>query len=60
MLETYLRQTGDLRITSPEKAQVWETYPRVSGLRWFPEPEWARQHPEWVPEQEWLEQRRPR
>lgn len=60
LLDSYLRRTGDVRVTAPEKANVWETYPRVSGLRWFPEPEWARQHPEWVPEQPWLEARRPR
>ncbi|WP_372895849.1 sulfatase [Stieleria sp.] len=60
LLDSYLRRTGDVRVTAPEKANVWETYPRVSGLRWFPEPEWARQHPEWVPEQPWLEARRPK
>ncbi|MCS7470217.1 sulfatase [Stieleria sp. ICT_E10.1] len=59
LLDSYLRRTGDVRVTAPEKANVWETYPRVSGLRWFPEPEWAREHPEWVPEQPWLEERRP-
>ncbi|WP_182867370.1 sulfatase family protein [Rhodopirellula sp. JC639] len=59
-LENYLRQTGDVRVTDPEKADVWETYPRVSGLRWFPQPDWAREHPEQVPEQQWLDERRPK
>ncbi|QEG00930.1 Choline-sulfatase [Stieleria maiorica] len=59
MLEDYLRQTGDVRVTDPEQADVWETYPRISGLRWFPQPDWAREHPERVPEQAWLDERRP-
>jgi uncharacterized sulfatase len=58
-LTDYLRQTGDVRVTDPENADVWETYPRVSHLRWFPEPQWAKRHPENVPEQPWLEKRRP-
>lgn len=58
-LDAYLHQTGDVRVTDPDKADVWETYPRVSGLRWFPTPDWAREHPEKVPQQDWLEKRRP-
>ena len=38
---------------------IFETYPRYSGLRWFPEPDWAREHPERVPQQDWLENRLP-
>ena len=59
-LEDYLRRTGDVRVTTPKKSDVWETYPRVSGLRWFPTPMWAKEHPERVPKQEWLDKRRPR
>lgn len=53
-----LRRTGDLRVTGA--GDVWETYPRVSGLRWFPTPDWAREAPQTIPEQPWLEARRPR
>ena len=57
-LETYLKQTGDNRITG--EGDIWETYPRVSHLRWFPTPDWAKENPDAVPNQPWLEQRRPR
>lgn len=59
-LESYLAKTGDVRITEPQFANVWETYPRYSSLRWFPKPDWAIENPETVPKQEWLEERRPR
>ncbi len=59
-LETYLRETGDVRVISPEQANVWETYPRYSPLRWFPTPAWAVEKPQAVPKQPWLEKRRPR
>lgn len=59
-LKDYLTRTGDLRQTDPQAADVWETYPRVSSLRWFEEPDWAVKNPGDVPKQEWLEQRRPR
>lgn len=59
-LESYLTRTGDLRQTDPKAADIWETYPRVSRLRWFPIPSWAKQHPAKVPLQPWMEQRRPR
>lgn len=58
-LTEYLTRTGDLRQTDPEAAHVWETYPRVSSLRWFPVPEWAQQNPDSIPRQDWLEKRRP-
>jgi uncharacterized sulfatase len=58
-LRDYLTKTGDLRVTAPKEADRWETYPRVSHLRWFPKPQWAIDHPDWVPEQQWLEKRRP-
>lgn len=57
-LMDYLKKTGDARVTG--NGDVWETYPRVSGLRWFPEPEWAKENPKLVPKQEWLDKRRPR
>ena len=59
-LADYLRATGDLRQTDPDAAHVWETYPRVSGIRWFPVPQWATANPQQVPEQAWLDERRPR
>ena len=57
-LLAYLRQTGDPRVTGD--GDVWESYPRVSRLRWFPKPDWAIESPGRVPEQAWLEKRRPR
>ncbi|MCC9600636.1 sulfatase [Stieleria sp. JC731] len=58
-LDDYLRQANDLRVTDPVKAHVWESYPRISGLRWFPKPTWAIENPTSVPQQDWLEQKRP-
>lgn len=52
----YLNETGDARVTG--KDDIWETYPRVSGLRWFPTPDWAKHSP--CPKQPWLDARRPR
>jgi N-sulfoglucosamine sulfohydrolase len=48
---TYLRTTRDPRVLG--KGDLFETYPRYSKLRYFPEPDWAMDHPEWVPEQHW-------
>ncbi len=59
-LESYLTRTGDLRQTDPRAANVWETYPRIGGIRWFPIPDWAKKNPNQVPPQSWLDQRRPR
>lgn len=59
-LTDYLTRTGDLRQTDPQAAHVWETYPRVSSLRWFPVPDWAKEAGAEIPRQDWLEQRRPR
>ncbi len=56
----YLKETNDARVTSPDGGDIWETYPRYSGLRWFPTPDWASQNPDRVPTQEWIEQKRPR
>ncbi|MEQ9410272.1 MAG: sulfatase [Fuerstiella sp.] len=57
-LMTELRKTADARVL--DGGDVWETYPRVSSLRWFPAPDWARRDPAAVPKQEWLDARRPR
>ncbi len=51
-MQAYLAQTEDPRVL--ENGDIWETYPRYSRLRMFPEPDWAKAHPEWVPEQVWL------
>ena len=59
-LNAYLTDTGDLRVTSPERANDWEMYPRHSSLRWFPEPQWWSNPSKRVPDQPWLESRRPR
>lgn len=56
-LEDYLRKTGDLRVNL--EGDVWETYPRVSGLRWFPKPEWAKTAKS-LPQQDWVDEKRPR
>lgn len=53
-LEAYLVETGDARMTG--NGDIWETYPRYSPLRSFPEPEWAKANPETVPEVDWLEE----
>ncbi len=58
-LLAHLRATGDPRAESPTAGDVFETYPRYSGLRWFPTPKWATEQPDRVPKQTWLEQRRP-
>lgn len=59
-LISYLKETGDARVTAENGGDVWETYPRYSGLRWFQTPDWAKQHPDRVPAQKWLEARRPK
>lgn len=53
-----LRETGDARVVGG--GDVWETYPRVSHLRWFPTPDWAKKNPSDVPPMPWLDARRPR
>ncbi len=59
-LMAYLRETGEPRVVGPDGGDVFETYPRYSPLRWFPQPDWAEEQPERVPEQSWLEELRPR
>ena len=56
-LLSYLKKTGDPRANGT--GDIWETYPRVSSLRWFPKPEWAKREPNKAPNQPWLEERRP-
>lgn len=48
-----LERTEDPRVMG--NGDIWETYPRFSRLRAFPEPDWAKEHPEDVPEQAWLQ-----
>ncbi|MEZ5324378.1 MAG: sulfatase [Verrucomicrobiales bacterium] len=57
-LRAYLTKTGDARVTG--NGDVWETYPRVSNLRWFPVPDWAEQEPLSIPNLPWLDDRKPR
>lgn len=63
MLTDELVRTGDLRQTDFAASHVWETYPRVSSLRWFEKPAWAKETAESgfkvPPTQDWLEARRP-
>ncbi len=42
-LDARLRATGDPRVIGD--GDVFETYPRYSGIRWFPEPDWAKARP---------------
>lgn len=58
-LLSYLEETGDARVLAVDGGDIWETYPRYSGLRWFPTPDWAEENPGRVPKQSWLEERRP-
>ena len=51
-LFTHLETTQDPRVL--DGGDIWETYPRYSGLREFPTPSWAIEHPERVPMQAWL------
>lgn len=52
-LAAYLEQTADPRATGD--GDIFETYPRYSGIRWFPTPDWAEQNPATIPVQPWLE-----
>ena len=56
----WIRRIAEDGETDPVAAEVWETYPRVSRIRWFPIPTWVKQNPGKVPAQPWLEKRRPR
>lgn len=54
-LSNYLTETQDTRIL--DGGEIWETYPRYSKLRKFPQPNWAITHPEKSPKLSWLEER---
>ena len=61
LLYTHLRETADPRLS--DNPHVFDTYPRVSSLRWFPVPDWVTQDnqayaPEWLNERkpEWMEE----
>ena len=53
----YLKKTGDARVLG--NGDIWETYPRVSSLRWFPRPDWAVKKINKEANRDWLEVRRP-
>ncbi len=55
-LDNYLKETNDPRVIG--NGDIFETYPRYSPIRWFPIPEWAKEHPESVPETPWLDKQR--
>lgn len=57
-LMTALKATGDARVL--DGGDVWETYPRVSGVRWFEPPTWAQEDATKVPQMDWLKSRQPR
>jgi uncharacterized sulfatase len=59
-LTSELIRTEDLRVTDFAASHIWETYPRYSGLRWFPEPAWVSSSDIALPPQPWLEDRRPK
>ena len=53
-----LRDTEDARVI--DGGDVWEQYPRISGLRWFPIPAWAQDASVKLPAMPWVDARRPR
>lgn len=55
-LEAYLEKTGDPRVTG--SGDIFETYPRYSNIRWFPEPDWAKENPDAVPPMPWVDAKR--
>ncbi|MDA1017190.1 MAG: heparan N-sulfatase, partial [Planctomycetota bacterium] len=59
-LDDYLRVTQDPRVVDPDGGNVFENYPRYSGLRWFPEPDWHKSNPGRAGQQPWLEKQRPK
>lgn len=54
-LRKEMRETGDARLGA--NGDIWESYPRYSRLRTFPEPDWAKRDPAKVPDMDWLEER---
>ena len=59
-LLNYLTETEDPRVVAADGGDIFETYPRYSRLRWFPEPGWAKTQPDRVPKQDWVEAKRPK
>jgi uncharacterized sulfatase len=57
-LTDYLTETKDPRVVDTDGGDIFETYPRYSGLRWFPTPNWAKENPSSIPKQDWLEAKR--
>ena len=57
-LMSVLKSTGDARVL--DGGDVWESYPRVSGVRWFETPAWAKEDATRVPDMPWLRKRQPR
>ena len=54
-LKLYMEVNNDPRADKdPKVGDIFETYKRYSGIRWFPEPDWAKENPESVPDQPWL------
>ncbi|MEZ6056447.1 MAG: sulfatase-like hydrolase/transferase [Planctomycetaceae bacterium] len=45
-LRQHQQATGDPRYVHPDRGDVFETYRRYSPIRYFPEPDWARQQRE--------------
>ena len=54
-LKEELRVSGDPRMDGG--GDVFETFPRYSSIRVFPQPTWAREAPDSVPDQPWLQER---
>ena len=54
-LTAKLKESGDPR--EHGNGDVFETYPRYSGIRIFPEPSWAKENPKVVPDQPWFDKR---
>lgn len=52
--ERFLRETGDPRVVHSDGGDVFETYPRFSPQRRFPEPDWARQEREQREQAGWV------
>lgn len=53
-----LKATADARVL--DGGDVWETYPRISGVRWFETPAWAQEDPASTPQMGWLRNRQPK
>jgi N-sulfoglucosamine sulfohydrolase len=53
-LVVYLAQTGDARVLATDGGDIWEDYPRYSGLRKFKAPDWVKDNAHSVPKQTWI------